>query len=221
MPDYESEYRAHANFFGVDPEPLLVLRAHLIPGGGRVLDIGVGQGRNALPLARQGLRVTGLDLSESAVEMTRQRARDAGLDLDLWCGDVHDYAPREPFDAVLVLGLLMTLEPSETRRLLVRIASWSRPDALLFVTAWHTGDPRFAAMAESATSVVPGCFRLPGGELRTFLRPDEILDLVSGWEVAHHWEGLGPWHQHGTGPRERHGEVHLVARRAPKAPPVP
>ena len=47
--------------------------------GGRALDIGVGQGRNAIFLAKQGWDVTGFDIAEHGLEVTRQSAQAAGV----------------------------------------------------------------------------------------------------------------------------------------------
>lgn len=59
---------------------------------GRALDIGMGQGRNALFLARQGWQVTGLDVADQAVAVARQQAQREGLKLDA------QVAPMETFD---------------------------------------------------------------------------------------------------------------------------
>ena len=59
---------------------------------GRALDIGMGQGRNALFLARQGWRVTGLDVADEAVAVARQQARREELKLDA------QVTPMETFD---------------------------------------------------------------------------------------------------------------------------
>jgi SAM-dependent methyltransferase len=58
---------------------------------GRALDIGMGQGRNALFLARQGWQVTGLDVADQAVAQARQQARREKLMLDA------QVAPMETF----------------------------------------------------------------------------------------------------------------------------
>ena len=65
---------------GIPEERLMeVVRGLELPGR-TALDIGCGAGTNAIELARMGLEVTGLDISEEAVEMARQRAADAGVD---------------------------------------------------------------------------------------------------------------------------------------------
>lgn len=70
----------------------------------RVLDVGCGYGRVALPLARAGRAVTGVDLSADLIEVARDRAAREGLSIDLLVDSMValPYA-SEQFDAVLCL----------------------------------------------------------------------------------------------------------------------
>jgi methyl halide transferase len=65
----------------------------------RALEIGCGTGTNSVWLAQQGFDVTGLDLSERAIERARQRAKDAGVAIDFRVADVLKAPPPlgEPF----------------------------------------------------------------------------------------------------------------------------
>ena len=47
---------------------------------GTLLDIGCGSGQTAIPAAKAGLTVTGVDIAENLIDHARQTARDAGLD---------------------------------------------------------------------------------------------------------------------------------------------
>ena len=73
---------------------------------GRALDIGMGQGRNALFLAALGWEVTGFDISEVGVKQARAEAQKRGLKLDAQVGDVDkfDYG-KQRWD--LVVGMYM------------------------------------------------------------------------------------------------------------------
>ena len=76
-----------------------------VPEGGRVLDVACGIGRLAIPLARRGYRVTGIDLSPMFIDKARERSACEGLDADFIVGDMQDagslMATRGPFDAVI------------------------------------------------------------------------------------------------------------------------
>lgn len=71
--------------------------------GGPVLDIACGTGRIALPLARAGIAVTGIDLAQRMLE--RARAQGAGLPLTLQLADCRDFAaPGGPFACATMAG---------------------------------------------------------------------------------------------------------------------
>ena len=214
MTDYERVYREHADYFGDKPSPLLVEHAGLIPTGGRVLDIGVGQGRHALYLARRGYQVTGIDPAAASIEGVRRRAGDEGVAIDLWQGTFQDFEPGpEPFAAILAFGLLQSLTRNEGAMLLHRLRAWTRRGGLVFLTAWHVDDPSYEAVSAAGEPIGLHSFQTDGGRVRSYLGRGEIRDLMLGWWQVHYWEGLGPEHSHADGPPERHGAVEMVAAR--------
>lgn len=213
MTDYENVYREQSHYFGLKPSPLLVDHLHRIRAGGRVLDVGVGQGRHALALARRGFEVTGLDTCSTAIDVTQDLATQEGLSLQLRQGNVFDLSVAEgSFDAILLFGLFQCLTRTQNARLAEIVTDRAAPSGLVFVTAWHIGDPSYETAQKNAEPLADGSFRLADGEARSYLQPNEILQLFSGWTVVHHWEGFGPWHRHGDGEPQRHGLVELVAR---------
>jgi SAM-dependent methyltransferase len=68
----------------------------------RVLDLGCGSGWLSIFLARQGFKVTGIDVAEHALELGRQWADQENLDIKFDAGDIAtmDYAPAS-FDAIV------------------------------------------------------------------------------------------------------------------------
>jgi SAM-dependent methyltransferase len=68
----ERGYAATSCLWGSDPEPLvLALADYRAVTGAKVLDVGCGEGRNAIALARLGAQVTALDVSALALEHAR------------------------------------------------------------------------------------------------------------------------------------------------------
>ena len=78
-----------------------IVQALDLPQGARVLDLCCGWGRHVVPLAQQGMRVTGLDLSAYHLKLAKAAAREAGVEIDLFRGDMREI-PREAgrFDAI-------------------------------------------------------------------------------------------------------------------------
>ena len=72
-----------------------------------VLELGCGDGVNAVFMASRGCRVTAVDISGTALEMARRKAREAGVELEFVEGDVFELDPPEqPYDLVFDRGLL-------------------------------------------------------------------------------------------------------------------
>lgn len=71
--------------------------------GDALLDVGCGRGRHALSLARRGYRVTGVDLSERALEKARRHAARKGLYIRFIQGDMRDAVCTACFDGVVNL----------------------------------------------------------------------------------------------------------------------
>lgn len=215
--NYDSAYEKDEAVFGSKESHLLKKCAEAIPDGSRVLDLGIGQGRNALPLARRGCQVTGIDTSRVSVDTVNRLAASEDLPLEAILQDFLRYEPERSFDVVLCFGLMQMLDLQGCASLIERLHHWTRPGGALFLTAWHMDDPSFDTFCQEWERRSARTFRSQDGEMnRLFLESGEILKLFFRWEVVHHWEGLGKLHKHGTGKRERHGEVEAVLIRPRK-----
>jgi cyclopropane fatty-acyl-phospholipid synthase-like methyltransferase len=209
--NYDSAYEEDEALFGSNESPLLVKCAEFIPDGAQVLDLGVGQGRNALPLARKGYQVTGIDTSQVAVDTVNRLAAEENLPLEAHLQDFMYYEPEHSFDVVLCFGLMQILDLQGCASLVDRLHHWIRPGGVLFLTAWHMEDPSFDILCKEWERRSGRSFRSPDGEInRLFLEKGEILKLFFRWEVVHHWEGLGKRHKHGTGKPKQHGDIEVV-----------
>ena len=80
--------------------PLAVAFLAELARGGRVLELGIGTGLFALPLAERGLQVHGIDASEAMLALLRDKPGGAGLPVVL--GDFADVGVEGPFDLVFV-----------------------------------------------------------------------------------------------------------------------
>ncbi|MHB1509849.1 MAG: methyltransferase domain-containing protein [Acidimicrobiales bacterium] len=100
------------------------------------VDIGCGPGRNAIWLASKGWRVTGVDSSAVGLEQAGERAREAGVDLNLIQADFLEYLAR-PVRFGLVVIANIHLAPPERRELFAAAAAVVAPGGHLFVVGHH------------------------------------------------------------------------------------
>ena len=71
---------------------------------GRLLDLCCGPGRHAIPLARLGMQVTGVDLSQFLLDKARERAGDAKAAVDWVREDMREFVDPGAFDVVVNLA---------------------------------------------------------------------------------------------------------------------
>jgi ubiquinone/menaquinone biosynthesis C-methylase UbiE len=115
-----------------------------------LIDIGGGPGRYSIALAQKGYAVTLVDLSKGNLELARQKAADAGVELQ---GVVHADAldltafPEEAFDAVLLMGPLYHLHQEGDRlKALGQASRLLKPGGSIFATFIT----RFSAFRDAA-----------------------------------------------------------------------
>jgi SAM-dependent methyltransferase len=132
---WNERYRERGALWGTAPNEFVVDRLSAVAPC-RALDLGAGQGRNAIWLAQQGHRVTAVDVSDVAMAQGRQIAAQAGVEVDFVAADLETWEPSpEEFDLVLLAYLQA---PEQARRALhAKAARALAPDGLVLVVAHH------------------------------------------------------------------------------------
>lgn len=104
---------------------------------GAALDVGCGEGSDAVWLARQGWKVTAVDISEVALD--RGRAAESGHLVTWMRADLLAWEPpAEAFD--LVTSHFLHFPPAERARLFANLARAVRPGGVLLVVSHHPSD---------------------------------------------------------------------------------
>lgn len=94
---------------------------------GRALDLGCGAGVHAVTLAQLGFSVVGVDFVPAALELARERARVAGVELELHQADVLTYKASSGFNLVLDSGCLHHVPSREVSKYRARLDQWLLP----------------------------------------------------------------------------------------------
>ena len=91
--------------------------------GGPVVELGVGTGRIAVPIAAQGIRIIGVDSSRGMLEVCARRAALAGVEVDLRVGDLREPPVNERVPLVICpFRSLLHMHTDEDRRLVLTSA---------------------------------------------------------------------------------------------------
>lgn len=161
---WNERYAEADRLWSSEPNPVLV-EATAGLSSGRALDLGSGEGGDAVWLAQRGWRVTAVDFSDVALSRARSLAEARGLTIDPVLADLLSYEPpRGAFD--LVVMLYIHLAPSDRRAVLERAAGALAPGGTLLVVAHDRsnlteghGGPRDPAVLYTPEEIVQ---ELPG-----------------------------------------------------------
>src|SRR5579863_10392694 len=119
----------------------------------RVLDLGCGDGTTAVPLARLGAEVVGIDIARNLVEAGNRRAAEAGLkNLKFQEGDACNLqgVPDHSFDLTLsVFGAMFAPRPFDVAKEMVRV---TKPGGRIVMGNWIPNDPTFVAQVLKISS---------------------------------------------------------------------
>ncbi|MDE3096148.1 MAG: class I SAM-dependent methyltransferase [Chloroflexota bacterium] len=117
-----------------------------ITAGLKVLDLGCGDGTTALPAARLGADVLGVDIARNLVEAGKKRAQAHGVtNCRFQVGDASalDGLPDQTFDHVVsIFGAMFAPKPSDVAREMVRV---TRPGGRITMGNWIPNDPTLVA----------------------------------------------------------------------------
>ena len=117
-----------------------------IKKGHKVLDLGCGDGTTALPAAKLGAEVLGVDIARNLVEAGNRRAQEQGLpNLRFQEGDASNLAglPDKTFDLVVsIFGAMFAPKPFDVAKEMVRV---TRPGGRIVMGNWIPNDPTLVA----------------------------------------------------------------------------
>ncbi|MEW6754742.1 MAG: class I SAM-dependent methyltransferase [Candidatus Latescibacterota bacterium] len=163
--------------------PPLVALAHMQSPLERpdVLDLGCGLGRNSVVFARQGFRVTAVDVSPAAVAQVRACTRELGLEVRTAVASFLDDAfPPESFDMVLAVNVLYHAHGHEFARALGHVRGWLRPGGLLYLTCPSLED----VVHNPARQVGPDTWELEPGHVHCCFGLEDLRERLAGFRLT-------------------------------------
>jgi ubiquinone/menaquinone biosynthesis C-methylase UbiE len=117
-----------------------------ITSGTKVLDLGCGDGTTALPAAKLGADVLGVDIASNLVDAGNRRAREAGVtNLRFQVGDASNLEDLsdDSFDLVVsIFGAMFAPKPFDVAKEMVRV---TRPGGRIVMGNWIPNDPTLVA----------------------------------------------------------------------------
>lgn len=166
------------------PEPIFnggapeseVERLYALLRGGTALDVGAGDGRHSLYLARQGFRVTAVDLSEQGILKLTRTATKVGVRIKTIVGDADEIPSEQCYDAVVCSLVLHQIPRPQALDLLARLQAQTNPGGVhVIIAVTKQGD--FYARRQPE-------------ENNFYLDTAELPSLYEDWDIVMYTETL-------------------------------
>ncbi|MEL0099822.1 MAG: class I SAM-dependent methyltransferase [Opitutae bacterium] len=133
---WDERYQTPEYIFGDQPCQWLIMNQHRLPQSGEALALGDGEGRNGVFLAKLGLQVTSVDLSEVGLNKARDLAKERGVAIQTVQADLEDYE-IDPESQDLIVSIYCHL-PDAIRKLVHKRAEVAlKPGGLFILEAFH------------------------------------------------------------------------------------
>jgi SAM-dependent methyltransferase len=166
--------------------------------GGPVVELGVGTGRIAVPIAADGIRVIGVDSSRGMLEICARRAALAGVDVDLRVGDLR--APPVTEQVPLVIcpfrSLLHMHTDEDRREVLAAVRELLRPEGRFVFDVFTPGAEDIVQTHDRWLEREPGIFehalwdQMERTLTLTVRGPEGETTMALAWLSAGEWRGL-------------------------------
>ena len=110
---YDERYKKEEFFWGLQPNETCFEIMKMKPPikSLKVLDIGCGEGKDAVFFARNGYQVTAFDLSKDGIEKGKRLAEQCGVYVDFFQADLNDYRLVDKYDIIFSSGVFDYMKP--------------------------------------------------------------------------------------------------------------
>lgn len=143
--DYDKLYSETPNALGKPTKIIVNFFDEQVPQNARILDVGCGQGRDALFLGRRGHHVIGVDQSPNGIRDLQAVAKKENLTVEGVVADVTSFTPTGSFDVVLIDRTLHMLTPDERRTVLSTLLDHVIEGGFLIIADETSNIPGFQA----------------------------------------------------------------------------
>ena len=139
-----------------------------------LIDLGCGTGKLSIDLAKNGFKVSGLDISERLIKKARQNGKDAKLDIDFHIGDIERLKINKRFDCVIISEVLEHIKDDVS--VMKSVRKLLNEDGKLFISV-----PALEALRHERDECLGHLRRYSKKELKTKLKKAGFKVLRIKW----------------------------------------
>ena len=176
------------------------------------LDLGCGEGRYSLFLARLGCHTFAIDRSTAGIAKLEKLAHGGNLPVFANVIDIEDFAFKDnQFDIIVAATVLDHLSDELRRRTLGGIKQSLKPGGIVYVNVFTVSDPGYTVRQQLDAEKTGASVSDTAECMEYYFESDELRLAFSDFDILYYYEGLEPDLSHGR-PHD-HGWACLLARK--------
>jgi len=187
---YEEAYKTPEYYWGTEPNQACYRVLQLMPPTKplKLLDVGCGEGKDAVFFARNGYEVSAFDISDAGIEKTRSLADKIGVHVHVFKADILDFRLDTHYDIIFSSGVLHYIKPEYRKEIFDNYKQFTNENGIHVFNVF-VNKPFIAPPPEKE----PNAFKWYSGELLAYYH-DWLIKESS--EVVFDCNSSGIPHQH-------------------------
>ncbi|GMK37227.1 hypothetical protein PCCS19_02800 [Paenibacillus sp. CCS19] len=187
---YEDEYQTEDYYWGTEPNTACYQVLQLIPPTKplKLLDIGCGEGKDAVFFARNGYEVDAFDVTNAGIEKTRRLADRTGVHVNVFKADLLEFRLDTHYDIIFSSGVLHYMKPEYRADIFDNYKRFTNENGMHVFNVF-VNKPFIAPPPEKETNAYPW----QSGQLLTYYHDWLIRDSA---EIVFDCNSSGIPHQH-------------------------
>jgi len=181
----EKEYKKNKYYWGLKPNPTLEKYINKIPKG-RALDIGAGEGRNSIFLAKNKFNVTAIDKIKQGLDKIKKNSKKHNLTIKTKFCDIKNLKLRkENYSLIISISTIDFLENKETDNILDKIKNSLKLNGFIYLSVFSIKDPLLKLIKEKKLKEIEkNTFYLPKFKTyRHFFTKTEIKEKFKDFNI--------------------------------------
>ena len=136
--NYEKWYEGEEYYWGLEPAGFLAELIKLCPPSPskRVLDIGCGEGKDAVYMAQSGYDVTAFDLAENGIKKTLKLADSRCVKVNAYVDDINTFETEEKFDIIYSSGTIQYLFEENKKAFFDKLNRITNKNGIVFLNVF-------------------------------------------------------------------------------------
>ena len=136
--NYEKWYEGDEYYWGLEPGDFLFELIKLCPPteNTKVLDIGCGEGKDAVFMAEKGYDVTAFDLTENGIRKTIALAHKRGVKVNAYVDDINTFETDEQYDIIFSTGTVQYIFDENKETFFKKLEKITKPNGIVFINVF-------------------------------------------------------------------------------------